>query len=1087
MRDGSGDVLLDGGVDRSAADTALLKFLITCAGDLFLRLDAAGRIVESGGKRQADLVRSSQGGTFLALVLADDRPGVERELGALIRGEKGSATFECRMASLAGRPLVYKWTLCATGIDDTRAVAAFGLDNTETAGLLGTPHVLNAIVENIPAMIFLKEARELRFALFNRAGEELLGFPRQDMLGKNDYDFFPPDQADQFTSRDRETLAGTEMVEILEEPLRTKGGKIAWLHTKKVPVRDAFGNALYLLGISLDITQRKRMEDALRESHERLKEFDRLKTDFFANVSHELRTPLALILGPTEKLLAAPDVPPMWRRDLDTVARNARVLLKQVNDLLDISRLEAGRLSPRYSRIDLARLVRVVASNFETVAKGRSLGYSVEAPQALMAECDPDMIERILANLLGNAIKFTPRGGSILCELRPGEGEAAIAVSDSGPGVPVEFQEAIFERFRQVEGGAARQFGGTGLGLAIAREFAELHHGRISVDRAPQGGARFTVFLPLEAPPGSELVAPPPELEACEGMAAATATGATRGIVEGFRDFQPAPGGAVCGSGPLVLIVEDHPEMSRYLAEALADSFSTAIARDGSEGLAMALELRPDVILSDVMMPGMSGDRMVVELRKHLELDGTPILMLTAKADADLRVTMLSAGAQDYLLKPFSLSEIRAKVAIFATIKRTRDLLQQELASKVQDVEALAGDLAKKRRHLEREIADRKEAEDRLRQSAREVEDLYNSAPCGYHSLDRDGLVIRMNDTEIEWLGYGREEVVGKMPFTEFLTSAGIQAFGARFPELMERGWIRDIEVDLVRRDGTTFPVLISSKALFDAAGKFVMTHTTVYDMSERKAFEEHREEERRHLEQIRHLKDLDALKDEFVSMLSHDLRSPLQAFMGFGSLLEDEIAGPLNETQRDYLGRMLATAETTLALVNDLLDLSRFQAGKLKLDRRIVDLGEVVENVMDHLSVLTEKKHLRSTTVIEANLPLVFADESRLAQVVSNLVGNALKFTPEGGTIDVRVLADRDGVLCEVSDTGRGISPEDQSRLFGRFTRVGPGDQSGAGLGLSICKSLIEAHGGTIGFRSQLGEGSTFWFRLPPQTTERS
>ncbi len=250
--------------------------------------------------------------------------------------------------------------------------------------------------------------------------------------------------------------------------------------------------------------ERKRRLEATNAELERLytqvRQLDQLKTEFFANVSHELRTPLTLILGPTERLLGSAGLAAEQRRLLETVALNARTLLKHVNDLLDVARLEAKRMEMHYAAADLARLVRVGAAHFEAVASERQIALSVEAPDSLPAEVDAGKVERVLLNLLSNAFKFVPDGGRARVSLRAEGGNAILAVADSGPGVPPELRGAIFERFRQGEGGTARRQGGTGLGLAIARDFVALHHGTITVGTAPEGGALFIIVLPLKAP-----------------------------------------------------------------------------------------------------------------------------------------------------------------------------------------------------------------------------------------------------------------------------------------------------------------------------------------------------------------------------------------------------------------------------------------------------------------------------------------------------------------------------------------------------------------------------------------------------------
>lgn len=258
------------------------------------------------------------------------------------------------------------------------------------------------------------------------------------------------------------------------------------------------------------VSEKRRLEleaanAELNTLYAKLREADEAKTRFFANVSHELRTPLALILGPTESLLEAGNLPESDRHHAETVHRNAQLLLTHVNDLLDISKLEAGHMDVHYARADLTRIVRLAASHFESLAQQRQTSYTVQTPETLPAELDPDKIGRVLFNLLGNAFKFTPVGGRIRCILGTRESagnlRATLAVHDSGPGIAAEQREVVFEPFRSTS-----KAGGTGLGLAIVKEFVELHGGTVSASDSPDGGALLSVELPLQAPPGTEVL-----------------------------------------------------------------------------------------------------------------------------------------------------------------------------------------------------------------------------------------------------------------------------------------------------------------------------------------------------------------------------------------------------------------------------------------------------------------------------------------------------------------------------------------------------------------------------------------------------
>jgi signal transduction histidine kinase len=435
----------------------------------------------------------------------------------------------------------------------------------------------------------------------------------------------------------------------------------------------------------------------LEALYARLREADELKTQFFSNVSHELRTPLSLILGPVERLLASEGLPAESRRELQVVDRNSRLLLKHVNALLDAAKLEAEAMVLAYAEVDLAALVRLGASNFDSLARERGITFQIEAPGALAAQADAEKLERVLINLLSNAFKFTPAGGRVSCTLQGHEGRAKLVVEDTGPGIAVDMRERIFERFRQVDGGANRQFGGTGLGLAIAQDFVRLHQGSLRAEEASGGGARFVMEMPLRAPEGTP-VRPAPAV-ATEVLAAEAAV-----AVEELRTRSsqaPAPNSVAPASAPTVLVVEDTPDLRQFVAQTLGQEFRVEVAQDGQEGLAKAEALRPDVIVTDIMMPRMSGDVLVREVRARTALDAIPILLLSARADDTLRVQLLSGGAQDYVVKPFLAAELTARVRNLAMIKRTRDALQDELKMRSGDLEALARELTTRKRQLD--------------------------------------------------------------------------------------------------------------------------------------------------------------------------------------------------------------------------------------------------------------------------------------------------------------------------------------------------------------------------------------------------
>ena len=499
--------------------------------------------------------------------------------------------------------------------------------------------------------------------------------------------------------------------------------------------------------------------DELNALYEQVKHLDRVKSEFFANVSHELRTPLALILGPVSSVLKSENLTADQRRELEVAARNARTVLKHVNDLLDIARMEADKMGMRYADTDLAQLTRLAASHFESVVGERGLTLTLDTPPALPAQIDSDKIQRVLLNLLSNAIKFTPSGGAILCRATHESNSAILQVQDNGPGIPADMREAVFERFRQVDSAATRRHEGTGLGLAIVKEFVHLHGGTITAGEAPGGGALFTIVLPLVAPAGVPVTpdAPTPRdrdadetaqgfvdegvgstggangaqtvsrfdttgtpsRPASDSLGASDLDAVTMQTLEELRTREQSEIETLESGQPLVLIVEDNLEMSRFIARSLSPQYRTALARDGEQGLARALDLCPDLILSDVMMPNKSGDQMAREIRAHPELDATPIVMLTAKEDEELRIRVLRDGAQDYLAKPFTSEELHARIDNLISAKRARQILQAELATRQQSLEELAGETIARKRALQAALTEAKTAR-QIAEEARE-------------------------------------------------------------------------------------------------------------------------------------------------------------------------------------------------------------------------------------------------------------------------------------------------------------------------------------------------------------------------------
>ena len=633
-------------------------------------------------------------------------------------------------------------------------------------------------------------------------------------------------------------------------------------------------------------------QEVISGLYEKTKELDQVKTRFFANVSHELRTPLELVIGPTEQLLESSDTTESQRRDLEVVLRNARTLTRQVEDLLDIAKLDAGRMRLDYSEIDLAELTRLTAAQFESLARIKGLHFGLRAPERLSAQVDADKLQRVIVNLLSNAHKFTPEGGCIGLTLGSTDGQLTLEIADSGPGIPPEMREAVFERFRQLEEDAVRRHGGAGLGLAIAREFVALHGGSIQVEGGPDVGAAFVVHMPRLAPAGTDVrQGTMPAASALEAMAA-------EGHVPLSFSASDEPG----SSEGLVLVVEDNPEMSRFLAQGLGGRYRVVTASEAQEGLEKALSLKPDTILVDLMMPGMPGEDLVATIRARPELAAVPVLILTAKADDELRVRLLREGAQDYVLKPFSMPELRARVANLVTKKKAEDALRE-----------------------------------------------------------------------------------------------------------------------------------------------------------------------------------LQRMRDEWISIIAHDLRQPVSVIaMSTRNLRDILSAGDVGKADQ-VTDRIARSASVLDRMVSDLLDVSRIDARRLSLQLDDVDAAALVREVVEGMPELASRRVVRMRPDRAERRPIVRADPARVEQVVTNLLSNAVKYGEPGSEIEVALCESESEIEIAVTNRGEGIEPTELPHVFERFRRAPqrPGVE-GIGLGLYITKALVDAHGGRIWVESTPGQTTTFRFALP-------
>jgi signal transduction histidine kinase len=416
-----------------------------------------------------------------------------------------------------------------------------------------------------------------------------------------------------------------------------------------------------------------------RSRAEALAELDRAKTAFFSNVSHEFRTPLTLLLGPLEEMLTSVvDRSSVEREHLEVAHRNALRLLRLVNTLLDFARIEAGRAQASYERADLAALTAELASNFRSACAKAGLNLVVDCPPLSQETyVDRDMWEKIVLNLLSNAVKFTFEG-EITVTLRPIEGGAELSVADTGVGVPEHELPRLFERFHRIENQRGRSYEGTGIGLALVRELVALHGGTLTARSEPGRGSTFAVRVPF-----GKAHLPADHIETGRRLAP-TRMSAEAYVEEALRwipaeeDQAPAPAPATASheefdlslhqtpaadvERPRILLADDNADMRAYVKRLLREHYEVSAVSDGEAALASARENPPDLVLLDVMMPGLDGFAVLRALRGDEATRPLPVILLSARAGEEARVEGLEAGADDYLVKPFGARELLARV-----------------------------------------------------------------------------------------------------------------------------------------------------------------------------------------------------------------------------------------------------------------------------------------------------------------------------------------------------------------------------------------------------------------------------------------
>jgi signal transduction histidine kinase/DNA-binding response OmpR family regulator/ligand-binding sensor domain-containing protein len=451
-------------------------------------------------------------------------------------------------------------------------------------------------------------------------------------------------------------------------------------------------------------TQLQQKTFQLEEQSEKLKEMDKIKSRFFANISHEFRTPLTLIMGPLDNIrfgLKSKD--PGTVKEIDRIYRNAQRLLVLINQLLDLSRFDSGKMKLQAEPRELVSFLNSIIGSFESaVEQNRQEMVFNPAADNMPLFFDPEKLEKVISNLLSNAIKFTPRGGRITLsavysdakgetvERAPDSGGyVKVSVRDTGPGIPAEQLTRVFDRFYQAEVTEEHHRKGTGIGLALVKELVGLHHGKVDVHSTvgENSGTEFIVRLPLGHAhlTGSEIVDSRTPREEGEPLFAAPPEAVT---AEELEPVTPPLQPPASPGKEIILVVEDNSELRDYIRSTLEPGYTVVEAVDGKEGVEKAAEMIPDLIVSDVMMPRMNGYELCKTIKSDLSTSHIPVILLTARASEDSLVQGLQTGADDYITKPFSTRALRVRIRNLIDLRRQLQLkLNREMVLQPSRIE----------------------------------------------------------------------------------------------------------------------------------------------------------------------------------------------------------------------------------------------------------------------------------------------------------------------------------------------------------------------------------------------------------------
>ena len=819
--------------------------------------------------------------------------------------------------------------------------------------------------------------------------------------------------------------------------------------------------------------QNARAAEAERERTEYLAELDRAKTTFFSNVSHEFRTPLTLMIGPLEDALLDTDNPlsAIQRDRLETAHRNSRRLQRLVNTLLEFSRIEAGRAHVRHAPIDLASFTAELAANFRSAFEKAGLTLDVDCPPLPeTAYVDPEMWEKIVLNLLSNAFKFTFAGG-ISVHLQARAGEVDLIVRDTGVGIPPAELPRLFDRFHRIEGQQSRSHEGSGIGLALIHELVRLHQGRIVATSEVGQGTTFTVTIPLGTKHVSTLAAT--TLNA-NGRTARAQTFVQEALSWTHEAHSPGPQGGdtdAAGAalnparGARVLLADDNADMRSYVARLLGTHLEVEAVSNGVEALAAIRRQRPDLVLTDVMMPQLDGFGLLREIRNDAQLRDLSVIMLSARVGEESRIEGVSAGADDYLIKPFSARELIARVNANLQLLRIR-----------------------------------REATAALLESEARFRNMADHAPVMMWVTDARGNCTYLNRAWLAFTGQTEADALGTgwldatHPEDECATRRTFEAANATHSQL-------HLEYRLRRYDGEYRWVTDAAAPRYSGSGEYLGYIGSVIDITEHKLAEEALRDLnttlRRRIDEeidarsgaedaLRQAQKMEAI-GQLTGGIAHDFNNMLNVIIGNLDMMQRRLDHGDTNVGR-FASYALEGANRAASLTERLLAFARRQP----LRPESVLANDLIADMSDLLH-RTLGETIRMQAALACELWKIHADANQLESAILNLAVNARDAMPNGGELTIETtnvhldetqalnagIAPGQYVMIAVSDTGSGMSAAVIKKAFDPFFTTKPVGK-GTGLGLSQVHGFVHQSGGHVRIYSELDSGTTVKIYLP-------